>query len=345
VNRNKESVALDLKTPRGRDLLFELIASADVLLVNLTAGALRRLGLSYESARSVRKDLIYCEISGYGPVGPLAELPAYDAMMQAFGGLMSLTGEPGGAPSRVPVSVLDQGAGMWAATSILGALRRRERTGAGALIQTSLLQTALMWLPAQITGFLADGNVPGRNGSGIAGIVPYQAFPTADGHILIAAGNDGLFRKLCDVLDQPGLATDDRFSTNPARVRNREELVAILSAALASHSVAHWLPRLEAAGVPASAIHTVADVVDHPQVQALGAVQAGKHPDIPGFRFVSLPTMVDGRLPTMEKPPPLLGEHTAEVLAGLGYTDSDIQELAINGTVATIEPGVRSVDQ
>jgi crotonobetainyl-CoA:carnitine CoA-transferase CaiB-like acyl-CoA transferase len=345
INRNKESVALDLKAPRGRDLLFELIASADVLLVNLTPAALRRLGLSYESARTVREDLIYCEISGYGPVGPLAELPAYDAMMQAFGGLMSLTGEPGGAPSRVPVSVLDQGSGMWAATSILAALRRRERTGAGAHIQTSLLQTALMWLPAQITGYLADGIVPGRNGSGIPGIVPYQAFPTSDGHILIAAGNDGLFRKLCDVLDRPDLVGDPRYSTNPARVRNRQELVEILSAALSSHPVAHWLPRLETLGVPASAIHTVAEVVDHPQVRALGAVQPGKHPDIPDFRFVSLPTMFDGQLPAMEKPPPLLGEHTAEVLAELGYTDADIQDLAADGTVATTQPGVRSVDQ
>jgi formyl-CoA transferase/CoA:oxalate CoA-transferase len=246
--------------------------------------------------------------------------------MQAFAGLMSLNGEHGGAPVRIPASILDQGTGMWTAIAVLDALRTRERTGVGAHLHTSLLNTALMWLPSQFLGYFADGTVPPRLGSGTVGIYPYAAFPTADSHIIIAAGNQNLWERLCAAIERPDLLDDPRFTLNPDRVAHREELFNELAKTLRERDSEHWLDRLEAAGVPTTPIQSLPEVAAHEQVTAIGGFAEVPHPRIDGFRVVNLPIERDGAYPPVRRVPPQLGEHTAEVIAELDQTDRRTSE-------------------
>jgi crotonobetainyl-CoA:carnitine CoA-transferase CaiB-like acyl-CoA transferase/enoyl-CoA hydratase/carnithine racemase len=317
LNRNKRSLLLDLKSPDGGELMTGLLAGADVLVQNLRPGALARLGFGYEQVRAVNPRLVYCEISGYGPTGPLADRPAYDPLMQAFSGLMSLNGEDGGAPARIPSSILDQGSAMWAVIGILDALRRRERTGRGALVQTSLLQTALMWMPTQWMGYFAAGVVPPRLGSGTVGLAPYQAFQTADGWIIVAAGNENLWRRLCAAIARPELLTDPRFVTNPDRVEHRHELAGTLTQTFTGQPSAHWQALLQAAGVPVTPIQTMTEVAGHEQVAAVRGFQPVPHPELDGFRVVNTPVQIDGQFYPIRLAPPRLGEGGDEVQAEL----------------------------
>jgi crotonobetainyl-CoA:carnitine CoA-transferase CaiB-like acyl-CoA transferase len=342
LNRNKRSLALDLKRERGREVMWRLLESADVLVQNLRSGALARLGFGYDAVTARNPRLIYCDMSGYGPRGPMKERPAYDPLMQAFAGLMSLTGEEGRPPVRIPASILDQGTALWTVVGVLDALRQREATGRGMLVQTSLLMTALMWLPPQLTGYFADGTVPARLGSGTVGIVPYQAFPTADEYLIIAAGNENLWRRLCAVLEREDLIADERFADNPGRVRNRDRLFEELSGTLTTRPRDEWVAKLTAAGVPCTPIQTIDRVVDHEQVEASGMFTPVEHPRIDGFRAINLPVLEDGAYMPVRRVPPLLGEQTEEVLAGLGYDQAAIQELAASGVVGL---RVHPVDQ
>jgi crotonobetainyl-CoA:carnitine CoA-transferase CaiB-like acyl-CoA transferase len=311
LNRNKRSVALDLKDPDDAPVFGRLVDTADVLVQNLRPGALARAGFGYADAARRNPRLVYCDITGYGSGGPLSDRPAYDPLMQAFSGLMSMTGEEGGPPARIPVSILDQGTGMWAAIAVLDALRERDRTGTGTHLEVSLLGTALMWQPAQLGNHLADGTVPGRLGSGTIGIYPYAAFPTADGWIVVAAGNQSLWLRLCTVLDRPDLPADPRFAENPDRVAHREELFGELSKTLADRTSAEWVAALEAAGVPCAPIQTLDQVVQHEQVTAIDAIGAVAHPRVPDFRTVRLPLRNRGHYPELRLPAPQLGEHDA----------------------------------
>jgi crotonobetainyl-CoA:carnitine CoA-transferase CaiB-like acyl-CoA transferase len=317
LNRNKRSVVLDLKDQADLCSFRKLLRSADVFVQNLRPGSFAKLGLGYEEVRELNPRLVYCDMTGYGHTGPLGDKPAYDPLMQAFAGLMSLTGEQGRPPVRIPASILDQGTGMWAAIAVLDALRARERTGHGAYLHTSLLNTALMWLPTQVTGYLADGTVPSPMGSGTVGIYPYAAFPASDSYLIIAAGNDSLWRRLCAVLDRADLADDPRFAHNTDRVAHRDELFEEMSGTLRAEPAAVWLERLAAQGVPATPIHTLDQVVEHEQVRAIGALAEAPHPDIDGYTVINLPLQRDGAYPSVRLPPPGLGEHTAEVLAEL----------------------------
>lgn len=317
LNRNKRSLLLDLKADADQAVLRDLLSDADVLVQNLRPGRLAGLGFDYETVSGWNPRLIYCEITGYGSSGPLAELPAYDPLMQAFAGLMSITGENEGAPVRIPASILDQGSAMWLVIGILDALRRRDQTGQGALVQTSLLETALLWLPAQFVGYFAAGALPDRLGSGTQSIVPYQAFPTADGWAIVAAGNDNLWQRLCTAIGRTDLLADGRFTTNPERVRHRSALVEILSETLRGRSTEEWLEVLSAVGVPVTPIQTIDEVDAHPQVQAIGAIQPVAHPEIEDFRLINLPVRVDGSHYPIRMPPPRLGEGGDEVLAEL----------------------------
>jgi crotonobetainyl-CoA:carnitine CoA-transferase CaiB-like acyl-CoA transferase len=317
LNRNKRSLLLDLKTDDDRATFRDLLAGADVLVQNLRPGRLEELGFGYPAASELNPRLVYCEITGYGPAGPLAERPAYDPLMQAFSGLMSLTGEDGRAPARIPASLLDQGSAMWAVIGILDALRRRDQTGRGSLVQTSLLETALMWLPAQYMGYFAAGVVPFRLGSATIGLAPYQAFPTSDGWVIVAAGNDNLWRRLCEAIDRTDLLDDERFTTNPDRVTHREELAGELSSTLRSRPSDHWLDTLASAGVPVSPIQTIDQVADHEQVQAISAFQAVPHPEIDNLRLINTPIRVDGGHYPIRMPPPRLGEGGEAVLSEL----------------------------
>lgn len=314
LNRNKRSIELDLKDPEGAAGFRDLLATADVLVQNLRPGTLAKLGFSYEEVARVNPRLIYCDITGYGPDGPLSGAPAYDPLMQAFSGLMSLTGEDGRPPVRIPASILDQGTGMWTALAVLDALRTRDRTGAGVHVETSLLNTALMWLPAQFTTYFAAGEVPKRLGSGTIGIYPYAAFPTATGHVVVAAGNQGLWTRLCETLDRRDLLEDPRFASNAERVDHRDELFGELAATLSTEDSGYWVRKLGDAGVPCTPIQTLDEVAEHEQVEALGALPRLPHPRIEGFRAVMLPIREDGEYPAFRLAPPLLGEHTGQIL-------------------------------
>jgi len=317
LNRNKRSVELDLKTEQGRADFVRLTDSADILVQNLRPGSLTKLGLGHEELRARNPRLIYVDMSGYGSTGPLAGSPAYDPMMQAYSGLMSITGEPGRPPVRIPISALDQGSGMWVAIGVLDALRRRDVTGQGTHLETSLLQTALMWMPAQLTTYFADGVIPERLGSGTVGIYPYAAFPTADSWIVIAAGNQNLWERLCAAIERTELTRDERFLLNPDRVAHREELYEELAATLRTQPAEVWVKRLEESGVPTTPIRTVDQVAADEQVDAIGALPHIPHPRIPDFRAINLPIQTDGEYPEIRRVAPLLGEHTDEVLREL----------------------------
>lgn len=317
LNRNKRSVVLDLKDDRGRETFVDLVSGADVFVQNLRPGSLTKLGLGHEEMRARNPQLVYCDMTGYGREGPRAAAPAYDPLMQAFGGLMSLNGEEGRAPARIPASILDQGTGMWTAIAVLDALRTRERTGLGAHVHTSLLNTALMWLPSQIMGYFAAGVVPQRLGSGTVGIYPYAAFPTSDNWVIIAAGNENLWQRLCSAIGREELTRDERFLLNPDRVAHREELFDELASTLRTSDGATWVEKLTAAGVPTTPIQTIDKVVVDEQVTAIGALPLVPHPRIDDFRVVNMPIQVDGEYAPVRRVPPLLGEHNVEVIGEL----------------------------
>ena len=335
VNAGKRSLAVSLSDERGREAVLRLAARADVFVQSLRPGRAERLGLGAEDLRSENSRLVYCTVGAYGRTGPLREQPGYDALMQAAGGLISMTGEPGRPGVRVGSSLIDMGTGMWSALGIVSALHERERTGEGAVVDTSLYETALGYIGYHLVGYLADGTVPKGQGTVFPMVAPYQVFPTRDGELMVGGGNDRLFELLCGVLELPGLADDERFRTNPDRVRNREELGALVSRRLREHDTAHWLERLTAAGVPAAPVADVADVAASRQTAALGMLQSVEHASIPDLRLPALPLSFDGERASHASAPPAVGEHTEEILRELGYADEEIEALAADGVIRT----------
>jgi crotonobetainyl-CoA:carnitine CoA-transferase CaiB-like acyl-CoA transferase len=335
VNAGKRSLAVSLRDERGRDAVLRLVDRADVFLQSLRPGLAERLGLGAEALTERNPRLVYGSIGAYGHVGPLSEEPGYDALMQAAGGLISMTGEPGRPGVRVGSSLVDMGTGMWAALGIVAALLERERTGRGAVVDTSLYETALAYIGYHLVGYLADGTVPTGEGTVFPMVAPYQVFPTRDGELMVAGGNDRLFGLLCDVLKLPELVADERFRTNPDRVRNREELVVLVSGRLRERDNADWQERLSAAGVPAAPVADVADIVAAEQTTALGLLQPVEHDGIPGLRLPTLPLSFDRERATHPSAPPAVGEHTAEILEEIGYSSDEIAALARDGVIRT----------
>jgi crotonobetainyl-CoA:carnitine CoA-transferase CaiB-like acyl-CoA transferase len=325
ANLNKRSLALDIK--RGRDVLLRLVDSADVFLQSLRPGTAARLGLGPNDLRARNPRLVYCDIGAFGRAGPLRERPGYDPLLQAFGGIMSVTGEADRPGVRVGASIIDQGTGMWAALGILAALY----AGGVHTVDVSLFETAVGLLPYQLTAHLASGAVPGRHGSAFPLIAPYQVFQASDGDLMIAAGNDGLFARLCDALDVPQLATDPRFATNPDRVAQRDELADLIQERVGSESLADVLARLERAGVPAAPVNDLRQVAQHEQTAALGLIQPIPEPT------VALPLSIDGERIHHRRQPPQLGEHTDEILRELGYVDAELETLAADGAIRRVE--------
>ncbi len=308
INRNKASWALDLRDPAQRARLQNLIDErADVVLQNMRPGQVNQLGLDAQTQRQRKPALVYCNLGAFGSVGPMAERPGYDPLMQAFGGIMSVVGEPGGKPVRVGPSIIDMGTGMWAALGIVSALMRRQSTGEGAVVDVSLFETAVTWMTMFAAQYQAGGELPGKNGSGQAGIVPYRAYRTADGDLVVAAGNNVLFRCLCDVLGQPAWAKDPRFIDNPTRVQNAASLYALLEPAFLAHGNAAWIDRLDAAGVPCAPVQDVAQMLAHPQTAALGMLQSVPGSSIP---MLGLPVRFNGERAQPRSAAPSLGQHT-----------------------------------
>ncbi len=334
MNRNKRSVALDLKREGGLEVLRRLVARADVLVQSLRAGVIAELGLDFAGARAVNDRIVYCSITAFGARGPLRGLPGYDPMMQAYAGLMSVNGHPGQEPARVGTSIVDMGTGMWAALGIVAALRQREATGRAVEVTTALFDTTLMWISYHAMGYLASGEVPRPQGSGTAMIAPYQAFPTADGYAMIAAGSDALFRRLSAALGAPDLTRDARFGDNPSRVRHREALVAALSALTREYKTADLLEALRRAGVPAAPINTIDAVLAEPQTRESGMLVDAAHPRVADYRSIGLPIEWNGRRPGVRRVPPLLGEDGEDVLTWLGYTRDDVRGLRAKGVLA-----------
>ena len=313
-NRAKRGITIDLGNPVQVETLHRLIRErADVLIHNLKYGTLDRYGLSAAALTAQKPSLVYCNIGAFGSSGPLRDRPGYDPMMQAYGGLMSLLGEDGRPPVRVTVSIIDMATAMWAVIGILAALQERGRTGCGGVVDTSLYETTLAWMTLPISAHLANGEIPTRHGSGVEQIVPYQAFASADGHIMVAAGNDNLFRRLCTAIGRPGLAEDSRYRTNSDRVVNRRTLIPILSDLFATQPLAVWSARLDAAGIPNGPIQTVDQVVVDPQTAALGIIQ-----QLSSISLVGLPLSFGGSRPPFAKLAPQLGEDNPEIIDRAG---------------------------
>ena len=309
LNRNKQSVVCELRDPAQLAALKDMIVSqADIVIQNLRPGQVDKLGLDGPGLLKLKPSLIYCNMGAFGNAGPLKDRPGYDPLMQAFGGIMSTTGEAGRPSVRVGASIVDMGTGMWAVIGILTALHQRHTSGRGTLVDVSLFETATTWTSLLAAQYLASGQLAGRLGSGIAGIVPYKGYATLDGEVVVAAGSDALFAALAAALGHPAWASDPRFGDNPSRVANQLALYAMIDAIMAGQTTAHWIACLEAAGVPCSPVNDLAQMLAHPQTSALGLVQS-----VPGtqMRFVGLPLSLDGQRPKPVSAPPKLGEHSA----------------------------------
>jgi crotonobetainyl-CoA:carnitine CoA-transferase CaiB-like acyl-CoA transferase len=314
VNRNKRSIGVDLKSTEGLEKITGLAADADVVIENLRRGALEKLGLGYEALKELNSDLIYCSITGFGP-GQDEERPGYDFLIQARAGIMGITGfpEPEGEPTKVGVAIADIVCGLYAATAILAALRRRDATGEGARIEVPLFESTLGWLANRGQEYLVSGEDRGRMGNGHPTIVPYQTFDASDKQIAVAVGNDAQFGRLCEAIGREDLAADERFATNPDRVASRDELVEILQRELSERTADEWVERVRAAGVPCGPVNTLAEALADEHLSSTDMLQEIEHPLAGVLRMLASPMLFDGERPPVRRPPPTLGQHTEEV--------------------------------
>lgn len=332
ANRNKRSIILDIASAEGQQAVRDLARHCDIVIENYKLGQLARYGLDYEGLRAVRPDIIYCSVTGFGQTGPMAPRPGYDFIIQAMGGLMSITGEaddrPGGGPQKVGVAVTDLMTGMYATQAILAALFHRERTGEGQYVDMALLDSAVSMLANMNTNFLVSGTPPHRWGNAHPNVVPYQAFRCSDQWMILAVGNDDQFRRMCEIGGRAALADDARFVRNSDRIRNREALIPLIAEMMAERTMNEWIAAFEKAGVPCGPINDLAQVFEMPQVRARGLRIEIEREDTGPIPLVGSPMRLSKTPVRYELPPPRLGEHTAEVLREVaGYDDARIGPL------------------
>lgn len=333
INRNKESLTLDLKTPEGQQVLRRLIERADVLVENFRPGIMERLGFAYPAVCAQNPGLVYCSISGFGQDGPYRERTAYDLILQGMGGLMGITGEEGGPPVKVGVAVTDIAAGMFAAYGILAALRVRDRTGMGQLVDVSMLDGQVAWMTYQAGHYFATGENPKRLGSAHPSIVPYQAFRTRDGYVNVAVGSEAIWGRFVVAVGATEMADDPRFRANPDRVAHRDALIARLDGLFAARTTADWVAALEEAGVPCGPIYLLADLFSDPQVQHRAMVVEMDHPRAGRIGQTGIPVKLSATPGRIVSPPPVLGEHTAAILAELGYDTETVEGMRRAGAI------------
>ncbi|MCE3607504.1 CoA transferase [Massilia sp. P8910] len=338
ANRGKRSVTVDIATPEGQAIIRDLAREADVVLENYKVGQLKRYGLDYESLKEIKPDLVYCSVTGFGQDGPYAHRAGYDFLIQGMGGLMSVTGErddlPGGGPQKAGVALTDLMTGMYATVAVLAALTHRDRTGQGQSIDMALLDTQVAMLANVGSNYLNSGKAPKRWGNAHANIVPYQTFACADGHIIVATGNDGQYQKFVEAGGRPDLGADPRFTTNPLRVQHRDVLVPLLAEMVKTRTRDEWIAQLEAVGVPCGPINDVGEVFENEQVKARGVAIEMDHPAAGKVKLVRSPMKLSLTPAQADLPPPMLGQHTDEVLRDLlGRSEKEIAALRAKGAI------------
>jgi formyl-CoA transferase len=334
ANRNKRSIAIDLKSDAGLSILRRLIKGADLVVENFKTGTLARLGLDYPALQALRPDVIYCTITGYGHNGPYADRPGYDFIVQALGGFMSVTGPADGEPIRAGVAIADLAAGIFASNAILASLFARERTGQGQRIDISLLDSMVALMSYVASNYLVSGEMPPRLGNAHPNIVPYQSFQAGDDYIAFAIGNDQQWARFCEAVDRPQWANDEMFATNAARVSNRQQVVAMLQSLFAGRPAADWLAMFEQIGIASAPINSMDRVFQDPQVIARGLQSQVVHPTEGTLPLVGSPLRLMESPVSIRLAPPTLGQHTDELLAELGYAQSDIEAWRASGAVA-----------
>ena len=333
VNRNKKSLTLNLKEEKSREIIHKLIKQSDVIIENFRPGIMEKLGLTYNEVKETNPEIIYCSISAFGQNGPYRVLPGMDQVIQGMGGLMSITGEPGGPPIKVGVAVADIAGGMFAAFAIMIALYNKEKTGKGQKIDTSLLDCQIAWLTYQAGAFFASGEIPKPLGSGHPVIVPYQAFKAKDVYVNIAIGNDQLWQKFCEAVGLENIKEDVKFSTNAKRVENRDEIVNIIANLIITKNGEDWLKILTDAGVPCGPINNLHDILNDPQILHRQMVLELTHPKAGKIKLTGVPIKLSDTPGEILTPPPVLGQHSKEILIELGYSDKNIDKMQKDGVI------------